>query len=513
MNPKTTAILAVVAVVLGAGVYWIEIGGEADRKAEAQASLRLFPGVEAGAIDAIAFRTEDGQSVRFERGAEALPGWRLTSLGNAAADEGALEGLATALAELSAQGRVQSAGELAAFGLDPPARSIRFETGEAQYALKVGGTTPVGGYRYVVAARMDSAEEAQASVAFVDSFRLNGFRRSLLDLRDRNLVRTSLSDLDSFELRWPASALRFARTEGGWRLAEPVSESADEEVVLDLLTGLAYWQANGFVADGDAAARRALATPAFELRFDDPASGQPAAIRVGGAYGEGLIFEGPEGDLATVASERLEEVPRTLSAYRDRTLARFDPTEAVRIEMGFGDEGTQELGEGDAAPLVGAIVLERTGEGWRGGDPAVDSFRLADFVARLSNLRAESIVAEEVGRAERAAFGLAPPRLRLRVRGAAREDAAGGESVPLADLRVGRLDPSRGLFLQRAGEDKIYLLDAESASIFPLSRADYRERYSESARGGADAAVDPLPGDVAAPPAVAAEAEADAAAR
>ena len=74
MNPRTTGILAIVALLLGAFIYFHEIrGGDTREEAEALAK-RLFPDVEANAIQWMELTTTDGHDARLER-SEGV--WRL----------------------------------------------------------------------------------------------------------------------------------------------------------------------------------------------------------------------------------------------------------------------------------------------------------------------------------------------------------------------------------------------------------------------------------------------------
>ena len=55
MHPRTSAILLAIALALGAFVYFYEIGGEDARREAEEQARRLFPGLEQGAIEWIAF--------------------------------------------------------------------------------------------------------------------------------------------------------------------------------------------------------------------------------------------------------------------------------------------------------------------------------------------------------------------------------------------------------------------------------------------------------------------------
>jgi hypothetical protein len=49
--------------------------------------------------------------------------------------------------------------------------------------------------------------------------------------------------------------------------------------------------------------------------------------------------------------------------------------------------------------------------------------------------------------------------------------------VALADLRFGRLDPDRGLFVQRGDAPTIFLLSPETAAGLPISATRYRAEF------------------------------------
>ena len=76
MQPRTTAILLVVALALGAFVYLYEIEGEDARNVADEASRRIFSEVEADAIERLALTTGDGVEVTAIRGEG---GWRIAT--------------------------------------------------------------------------------------------------------------------------------------------------------------------------------------------------------------------------------------------------------------------------------------------------------------------------------------------------------------------------------------------------------------------------------------------------
>ncbi|MEZ4332920.1 MAG: DUF4340 domain-containing protein [Myxococcota bacterium] len=523
MSPRTTAILALVTLVLGAFVYLYEIEGGADRESAREGEKRFYPDVQAEAIDSVELRTSDGADARFERTSGT---WRIVAPVVGRADPMALDAIASALAQLARAGRVRSSpGDVAQFGLDDDARVVRFRAQDGDHVLRVGRATPVGGNVYV---RADEDPE----VAYVETYRLNALRHDLDALRDRRIVRLEGEAL--VELVIDASAVGGARDDatgsaergaaarrasspagptvgearrrivlardaaGPWQIREPIRAQADQQAVREVVANLEYLQATGFVDARTSEVEAALREPMLEIRWrapadeaadetagdatteaaadamDDRAPGATGSIRIAGLVDGSRLVES-EGRLYTLAPERLEDFPRSVDAYRDKQLVDLDPDALARIELAFAD-GTE-------------VVLARDREegGWTASGRVVESDAVAALADALATLRAESIVADAMGEAERAGLGLAPPAVRIRLQtgdGApvlAEGDEDAGDEARVGQgatgIELGRLDPDRGLFARRSGEPVVYALAASLAEILPLDLARFAARY------------------------------------
>lgn len=458
MSPRTTGILAVVAALLGAFIYFYEIGGETSRKAEAQAEQRLFPDLDAGQIGTLAFRTQDGVDARFGRVDGA---WTVLEPSQGPADATALDAIASALANLSREGEISDASDLDQYGLGEDARIVRFETEDEMEheaenrarGLVIGRATPVGGNVYV----MPLGSER---IGYVPKFRLNALSRNFDDLRDRRIFPFESGEVTALSLRWPGTEIALGKRDGDWRMLAPVQEPADSTTVRDLLTDLAYLSARGFVDEESPVALEAMDEVALEIELT--IADETRRVTIGGRLGDDRVVRGPAGRLFTIAAERLDDFERTISAYRSRTLSEFEVSAARRLSL--------EFQEPDRETRVVEARLE--GAGWTGTDPAIDPDRASDLVRALARLRATTIVADAMGPAELAELGLDPPRVRVRVA------ASGDDSGDLAEVALGRLDEERGLHAQRAGDPKVYLLDPEAARDLPISWEAFEEHFT-----------------------------------
>jgi len=467
MNPRTTGILALVALLLGAFVYLYEIEGDVAREAEREDEKRIFPGLEAGDVDALELTTTDGVAARFERREGA---WRIVVPTEGRGDATALDAIASALVQLARAGTVKAApGDRAQFGLGDGARVVRFGAKDATRTLRIGRGTPVGGNLYVAAGE-------DGEVAFVERYRLNALDRALGDLRDRRILPHSADAPARLRLSWPeakgTAGVTLERAgeadDGDWWIREPIAARADQQTVRALVSDLEYLQAAGFVEERTPAVEAALAETALSIEWES------GTLRIAGLLEGARVAVGPDGALYTLAPERLDGFPRDLGAYRDKQLVELEADGLAKIEL--------------ALPGGDPIALERGETGWSAGARAIDADLVAELAVELAALRAASVVADEMGPAELASVGLAPPAARIRIEGAT-----------TVELELGRLDPERGLFARRAGEPTVYALPASSAETLPLDSAAFDARYGPHAAEAMTPVPDADPSATAAP--------------
>jgi hypothetical protein len=460
LQPRTTAILALVAALLGAFVWFYQVQG-ADRRTEAEASAkRLFPELEPDDVRALEFTTQDGQEARLERG-EA--GWALARPLAFPADETTVSGLASGLAQLASEGTLEEAQVLDVYGLGEGAAEVRFEAGGQTHRVRFGRKTPVGYNTYV------TVDEA-GTVYTVPSHRASAFERPLLDLRERRVLRFDRSSVEAIELSWPGGSAALEKRDDAWSLTAPLEAPADRETVDDLLADVSFLRAEGFVDEPGAEAEQGFEEPAFQvaLRLSPAEEGAAATalrMQIGRALPGGRrLARGTEASLYEIPAERLDDFPRRLGAYRYRTLGAFPPADAQTVELEFHDA--------QGAPL--RLVAERGEAGWTSSPEPMAPGKIARLVSELSGLRAEDVEADALGQRELAALGLAPPQARFRVLGTAEE---GAEAPELGAFELGAFDSSRGILARAPGAETVYRLDYQLAEHLPVSLGAFRNRF------------------------------------
>jgi hypothetical protein len=458
MNPRSTGILFLLAVLIGAFIYLYEIRGGEEEQANVSRQKRLFPDLEGDDIELISLLSSDGQRVVAERRGD---GWALTAPVEFAADDVALEAIAGQLAQLEVEGRLDAAPRLSDFGLDDLASAVRFRTDETEHVLLIGRRTPVGSNIYIKL-------QSNPGVAFVASWRIHALGKSTAELRDRRLLvfdHVSTSELD---VSWPEGHVALEKRAGEWWITEPVDEVADQETVETLLSDLAFLRADAFLDVVSDEAMRALDRPRLGIAIRGGSAGGSRfelELKLGAELDGQLVARGMGPSLQLVSPQRLEDFPRELIAYRFKQLARFEVSDARRFELAFHPE---DSGAGPTVRIEGQLVNGR----WVTTPISMDAAKVRALMAELARLEATQIIAEAAGEAEREALGLEPPRVAIRVFDA--------QQAPLGEVAFGVVRDDRGWLAQRVGAAAIYLLDPQLKGQIPESlealEADFIER-------------------------------------
>ena len=392
-----------------------------------------------------------------------------------AADEITVGGLANTLAQLAREAELQDPQPLPIYGLGPDGEVVKFVAAGDEYALRLGIETPVGENAYVLA-------EGSGVVSIVPSWRVDSFRRSLDELRDARVLHFDRTALVGLSVRWSDGFAKLEKRGDGWWLVEPVAERADAHTVDTLLSDLSFLRAEGFADAPLSDAELGLDTPAYRVELSSdtsesaPAAGGPsvAAITVGAIYeDEFRLVRGSEKSLYRVPDRRIAELPRQLIDFRFKELSRFDSEQALRIEIEFA--AADDALPASAEPT--RVELVRQDGAWLSAEGPVDGEKVGQLLAELASLEASEILADAMGAEELAALGLDPPRVVLRVFGAAGAEAAPEVGVILGEVQLGLHDPAAGIVARAPHRDVIYRIASEFADQLPLDLTAYRERF------------------------------------
>jgi len=486
VNPRTTGILFLVAIALGAFVYLYEIrGGEQRSEAEARAK-RVFPEVEASAVDWIELRTTDGVEVRAERGDR---GWRLSAPVDFPGDGTTIDGIADGLASLTSEGVYEDPEALAIYGLEDGAREVRFGASGQEHRLRVGKKTPVGANHYVTAA-------AGAPVYTVQTFAVNVFERAADDLRDRRPLHFDRESIERIEVEWEGAGVELEREGEVWHMRAPLESAVDRATLDGFLSELAFLRAEGFVDDPGPEDLARIEPPAYRVVLTGVAAEEgtePARheLRIGGLLDESdRLARGAEASLYRIGGDRFDALPRRVVDFRFKELTDFVAGDAVRFEIDFHDTGA------DGSSRVETLVGELGDGGWTTEPLPLRAGAASRLVSELARLVADDIPAESMGPTELEGVGLSPPRATLRVYGAPESQ---GDAELLGEVQIGIAQGGR-LFAKVPGRDTVYAFDYALADGIPVSLEALKNRFvsaegSDDAdeSGAADAAIEAPP--------------------
>jgi len=491
MNLRATALLALAVAALGAFVWLYEIRGAEERAEEKEAAKRIFRGVEADDVTAFALRTKEGQALRLEK-TEGV--WRILEPIAFPADATNAESVASTLASLRSEAVIEDPGPPAEYGLEGEP-DVRFRADGEERVLRIGDASPVGSNTYVA-----TAEDRPVYV--VAHYRTMSLERTLDEMREKRLARFERDAVVEARVRWKGGAVRLVRDEQdpeAWRLVEPLEAAADARTVSKLLSDLEFLRATGFDDQPSEEVLARLETPEVAIELRTKADGKEGAVRValGAPEGTDLPARGEvEGAVYELPAGRLADFPRSVDAYRDKTLARFIDTEARRFEIAFHAES-----DGQSHVVTGT----REGDAWKTSPETLEAEKVDAMLRELSGLDGKSVAAESMGAAERAKLGLEPPRVVLRVFGGPEE----GADAPLAEVQLGVVDPARGIAARRPDRETVYWLAPERADEIPTSLEALRTRFAKApepaaepaaAEAGAEPAKDAAPREGAAAP-------------
>jgi hypothetical protein len=455
MDWRVTLLSLVALVGLAVYVFVFDAGSDDQRAVREASASKIFGEIEADAVDRLQLRTTDGFDAELQRAGGV---WRLIRPVEVEADAVAAEELVAALGSLESDAVYDEIESLASYGLEVEP-SLRFGRDGAEQALRLGDNAPVGGGRYATNAVGDR-------VWLVAAWRTSAFAKSLHQLREARLVRVDSADVTSLSIRWPGGEVSLVRgelgAEGAWRLQTPLAGPARDRTVEDLLSDLSFLRASAFVDDPTDAERSSFASPAYRVEIGQPGVEVPLLFELA-ASGEGdrTLVRGPSGLIAEISEADVGSLPRAVSDFRFRELARFVPSEVKRFSLTFSGEGA--LG----------VEGTRTEAGdWAFGEVALEPGAAARSLSALSQLEATEIAADSMGTEELAGLGLVPARVRIQVFGA---------ESPLADLTLGAVRGDGAIAARRGDAETVYWLDAGFAQDVPISQAAFNESFRASA--------------------------------
>jgi Domain of unknown function (DUF4340) len=342
MIKKSTLIVLFCAAVLAGGVYYWTNKHASKGTETANSSKPAFK-IKAEDITSITLSrpgNADSSAIQMvkENGA-----WKIVKPVETGADQASVNGIADGLAAALVSGTEPGTPDrLKAFGLVPGAISIEFEAkGGAKHRLLLGDKDFTGESVYGLA-------DAGKTVDLLPQTLFVSADKSLMDLRDRSVLRVESESLSGFELKNASGEIAATKDSAGWMLTKPENKPADTDTVSQLVATVSTARMESVASETpENLGKYGLASPAITLETTD-SKGNRQTLIVGKKDGDDyfardlsrpMIFRIND-DLYKKLSEKFDD-------FRDKTVLHFSADDINHIEV-HNSSGTIVLNRKEA---------------------------------------------------------------------------------------------------------------------------------------------------------------------
>ncbi len=369
MKTRTLVILALVAVGLGAFIWFVERDLPSTEE-RAKAEKKVLQGLETKDVVGVSVETGEQKVSLVRQGEADAPTWRIEAPLEARADRNVVEGLVQRLIDLESRRRLDGAAR-ADFGLATPVRRFVLTTAAgAEVALEVGDAAPVG--EGVVVARGGSDD-----LFLVDAAIAADLDKPAGDWRDRQLVPVLRTEVAS--LRLGSQGVLLAERGDQFWVEAPVVDRADEDHVNALFATLSSARAERFVDEPTVLAELGLDPPQAELEVVVEGQETPIRIAWGSATGPegGRFWASVDGQVVETTADLATHLARTPAEWRSRAWTATRSFDVERVDLGSGGpdvtvtraengsdwlRGTEQIGYAAVSDLLYAITSARAVE-------------------------------------------------------------------------------------------------------------------------------------------------------
>jgi hypothetical protein len=443
MNARTTQWLVGVAVVLALFILLFERGARSTAQRRAEAA-RLLPGLDPRGVSRLEVRVGTNRPVVLERGTN---NWFFRAPVLYPARPEPVDQFLQRLAEAPVRARI-SAGEilrqtnaLAAYGLVPPAVSLKLEGEAGPLTLHLSRPASLGAQVFVQIVGRDGLDVVDAALAAALPASWDAWRDPSLV----NLARLAFDRLEVRPLTNGFEALRDPVTHR-WTLNKPLPTRANAALLEHLLQQLDLLRVARFVADPPVSDLESfgLAPPRRELVFAR-GTNELLSLRLGRAPADQPdllpVWLSTFSNVVLVPGTPLQPWFDGFTNFCDRRLMVFDLEQVRRLEA-RADE---------------AFAVERgSGEDWRIVEPypaPADRLLVLEALAEMAAL--EFLGFEREVATDFAPYGLDPPRRQYVLR-AARTNASETAGPVLARVDYG-LPTGHRYYARRSLESSVVL--------------------------------------------------------
>lgn len=379
MRWQTSAVLALLLVLVGGFYYVYEVRWAADRERVESRKGRVFS-AEAADVTALTLKRPD-DTVALKRDGDA---WRLTApiaaRGNRGTVDEALTTILTAKIDREIDAKPAS---LAEFGLEKPAAQVALTLKDGkEVGIDLGAKSPTGVWVY-------AREQGKPAVFMLSDSVLREATRPVVDFRDRAILAFERRDVTGVDVVTDGDTIVVEpAADNKWRITRPVALAADTAEMNDLLDKLATAKVKEFVAEAPRSRQTyGLERPVrISVHTGKDKDRATRTLLVGRTEAEKKgVYAMREGEpsVLLLPEEIGKLVPRNVGAIRDKQLVDFERDRITRVEV--------------ESPK-GAVTLVREKDRWTITAPEAlpaDQVEAGALLARLREVRAQAFLSDD----------------------------------------------------------------------------------------------------------------------
>ncbi|MEE2876932.1 MAG: DUF4340 domain-containing protein [Candidatus Neomarinimicrobiota bacterium] len=327
---KKTLLLAGIAAVLGAFVFFYEIEGGKKREEAEQYESSLIK-MERDEIQSVTLMQQDGEIIRYERSGES---WEITEPVRIGVEESVINGNHLAFANAIIKRKLNiSPDGLKNYGLEPAHVEVILESKNGRTVeLMIGDESVTRGDLFV--AFRDS------NTVFITSEDLKTeAEKTLFDLRDKKIAHYELDDVRRIKIGTKEHTIVIEKTGDGWVMKNP-NLPVDESRVNSFLSSLGNYSAKAFAAESfDNKSQYGFEKPEVKVMLSLGEEMASKEITIGGVVGgenDDPEYHGYESGLPAVfiiQESTKNNLSRDPFYFQDKQLVRFDKDALSEIRI------------------------------------------------------------------------------------------------------------------------------------------------------------------------------------
>lgn len=401
---RKTIFLVLIAIALGAYVYFYEIKGGEKRDKEKEIAEKLFD-FEKDSVNYISINSPKGNFI-FNK---TVDGWQIKQPVQTQADDSPINSLLRSLSTLKKVRTISiNPDEMNQFGLGSRATHVifRIKNGNENY-LSIGDDTNIGSNVYV--ALNDSVVHLVAK-----DLKTNA-NKELFDWRDKKTIHFEKNQIREFTLTNPNGQFTFVKNGSDWNIVKPIETKAEKSTVDAVLNKLEIGRIKSVVdEEGKNLSKYNLISPAYRIEMLSGVEKAKTGI-VFSADKDNVSYgkDGVRPHIFTVDSNFVKPFKKDLFGFRDKKIVDFKDDDVTRINLSHHNE-------------LMRFNKDTTDVWYLDSGEKAKKWKINSLLSTIRNLKAEKFVEEDPHYFMN--YGLVNPESRIEIY---------GEDKLIAELNLG----------------------------------------------------------------------------